>query len=322
MGFGSFDFICSNAALPLCLLVDINPNGDVLVQQAEMLAQCYSRTIELANTVIFQTGNAFISIGALIMVGIMILNIKSKYTAVGRLEMLSFFYMYGLLTFLSLCVDSGVIPTNSSSYPYFVALQAGFSSGVCWCLMLTGFVGFQLYEDGTRKSIYTLWLSSILYGAITFIIALVTFKNWGGYLINSRNTTALFVVLYMINIILCVIYVISQIILVLFTIDSKWPLGVIILGSFFFVVGQVLLYAFSSTLCERMKHYLDGLFFATLCNLLAVMMIYKLWDSITAEDLEFSVANKENMWDVRQQLESNRPFMDSIPYADSVEYQH
>ena len=44
------------------------------------------------------------------------------------------------------------------------------------------------------------------------------------------------------------------------------------------------------------KHYLDGLFFATICNLLAVMMVYKYWDSITKEDLEFSVTSKANVW--------------------------
>jgi pSer/pThr/pTyr-binding forkhead associated (FHA) protein len=37
----------------------------------------------------------------------------------------------------------------------------------------------------------------------------------------------------------------------------------------------VLLYAFSDTICDNVQHYLDGLFFTTICNLLAVMMVYK-----------------------------------------------
>ena len=44
---------------------------------------------------------------------------------------------------------------------------------------------------------------------------------------------------------------------------------------FFFVIGQVVMYAFSSAICSATSHYLDGLFIATICNLLAVMMIYK-----------------------------------------------
>jgi len=43
----------------------------------------------------------------------------------------------------------------------------------------------------------------------------------------------------------------------------------------------VLLFAFSVTICDAIKHYIDGLFFFTLCVLLSVMMVYKYWDSIT-----------------------------------------
>jgi hypothetical protein len=40
-------------------------------------------------------------------------------------------------------------------------------------------------------------------------------------------------------------------------------------------MGQLILYVFSDTICTHAQHYLDGLFFATICNLLAVMMVYK-----------------------------------------------
>ncbi|RZK99709.1 MAG: hypothetical protein EOO89_30930 [Pedobacter sp.] len=46
-------------------------------------------------------------------------------------------------------------------------------------------------------------------------------------------------------------------------------------GIFFFVIGQVILYVFGDTICDNVQHYLDGLIFATICNLLAVMMVYK-----------------------------------------------
>jgi hypothetical protein len=47
MGFGSFDFICEQAALPLCALVG-SKNGIEPI--------CYARNIEIANTLIFQAG--------------------------------------------------------------------------------------------------------------------------------------------------------------------------------------------------------------------------------------------------------------------------
>ena len=47
MGFGSFDFICEQAALPLCALVGTKTGIEPI---------CYARNIELANTLIFQAG--------------------------------------------------------------------------------------------------------------------------------------------------------------------------------------------------------------------------------------------------------------------------
>lgn len=78
-----------------------------------------------------------------------------------------------------------------------------------------------------------------------------------------------------------VIYVVSQLILVFRTLEDRWPIGDIIFGTAFFTIAQILLFAFSATICDAIKHYIDGLFFFTLCMLLSVMMVYKYWDSIT-----------------------------------------
>ncbi len=72
-----------------------------------------------------------------------------------------------------------------------------------------------------------------------------------------------------------VVYVVMQTFLVINTLQDRWPLGDLVFGVGFFVVGQVLLYALGTTICENTSHYLDSIFFATICNLLAVMMIYK-----------------------------------------------
>lgn len=50
------------------------------------------------------------------------------------------------------------------------------------------------------------------------------------------------------------------------------------------------------------KHYIDGMFFGAICTLLGVMMVYKYWDSITKEDLEFSVGGKSNVWEIKDPL--------------------
>lgn len=80
MGFGDFNDVCAKVPLPLCSLVGPpSPLDGVTGIQAA----CYSRTVEVANTIIFQAAAAFAHIGALIMVIIMIVHVRGKFTAVG-----------------------------------------------------------------------------------------------------------------------------------------------------------------------------------------------------------------------------------------------
>ena len=80
MGFGDFDSICEKTPLPLCPLVGpISPiTGSHAVQ-----TNCYARSIEVANTIIFEGATGFAHIVALIMLVIMIIHVRSKFTAVG-----------------------------------------------------------------------------------------------------------------------------------------------------------------------------------------------------------------------------------------------
>ena len=73
-------------------------------------------------------------------------------------------------------------------------------------------------------------------------------------------------------------------------------------GVIFFALGQVIMYSLSSQICDLAKHYVDGMFFGTICTLLSVMMVYKYWDGITKEDLEFSVGSKLNTWEIKDPL--------------------
>ena len=206
---------------------------------------------------------------------------------IGRKEITTFFYIYMALTMTSLVLDSGVIPPQSGAFPYFVAVQNGFTSALCTCLLVNGFVGFQLYEDGTRQSVWLLRGSSVGMFIISGGVSILTFKGKAG--LGPTNTLGLFVVLYLLNGIALFVYLVMQIILVANTLQDRWPLGDISFGVFFFVMGQVILYVFSDTICNAVQHYLDGLFFATICNLLAVMMVYKV--SLVRLRLDHGLAN-------------------------------
>lgn len=81
MGFGSFDDICSKTPLPLCFLV--GPPSPIT--GAHMIQPgCYSRSIDLANTIIFEGATGVAHILALIMTVVMIIHVRSKFTAVGK----------------------------------------------------------------------------------------------------------------------------------------------------------------------------------------------------------------------------------------------
>ena len=192
---------------------------------------------------------------------------------IGRKEITTFFYIYMMLTMTSLILDSGVSSPASGSFSYLTAIQNGFTSALCTCLLINGFVGFQLYEDGTRQSVWLIRGCSAGMFLVSGAVSILTFKGKAG--LGPQNTIGLFVVLYLLNGICLLVYIIMQVVLVANTLQDRWPLGDIAFGVFFFVVGQVILYVFSDTICNGVQHYLDGLFFATVCNLLAVMMVYK-----------------------------------------------
>ncbi|QIW94633.1 hypothetical protein AMS68_000151 [Peltaster fructicola] len=312
MAFGDFVSICAKTPLPLCSLVG---PASTLTGSHGVITTCYARSIELANTIIFEAAAGFAHILALIMTVVMILHVRSKFTAVGRKEITTFFYFYSLLTIDSLLIDCGVVPPGTGPYPYFVAVQLGLASATCASLMINGFVGFQLYEDGTSLSIWLLRLCSVGMFIISFVISLLTFQGWAG--LSPTNTIGLFVVVYLFSAIFIAVYVVMQVLLILGTLQERWPLWHIGFGITSLVVGQVLLYVFSDTICNGASHYIDGVFLATLCNLLAVMLVYKFWDSITKEDLEFSVGQRQNNWEVKELL----PHDDSMYKESDMYYQ-
>ena len=81
MGFGDFGGICRKSALPLCSLVG---PPSTITGKTGIQANCYARSVEFANTIIFEAGNDFMHILALGMASIMVLHVRSKFTAVGK----------------------------------------------------------------------------------------------------------------------------------------------------------------------------------------------------------------------------------------------
>lgn len=139
--------------------------------------------------------------------------------------------------------------------------------------MINGFVGFQLFEDGTRLSVWLLRVCSTIMFLISFAVSILTFKDVGG--LGPENTIGLFVVVYIFSALCLAVYIVMQLILVIGTLQDRWPLLHIFFGVIAIVFSQVALCAFGESICNSVQHYLDGLFPATILNLVAVMMVYK-----------------------------------------------
>ncbi|KAI8874775.1 hypothetical protein K501DRAFT_221670 [Backusella circina FSU 941] len=303
----SFNGICKTIAISLCPLIG---------QYDGIEPICYSRNVELSGNIIFQPSTLIMDCVAIIMTLIMIYHIRSKYTAV---EIVLFFYLYMLSTLLEMLLVTGIIPTSSTAYPWFTAIHIGTICATYWCLLLNGFVGFQFAEDGTPISLWSIRISTFIWFIITGFLAIGTFLGVGT--LSYQNQSALWVFYIILNYIMFFVYIVSQIVLVINTLDDRWPLGDILFAACFYATGQILMYVFSPVICDNTKHYVDGMFFATICNLLVVMMIYKYWDSITKEDLEFSVGSKQNVWEVKELLGEeelqNYGYLQTAAFKDS-----
>eukprot|EP00842_Homolaphlyctis_polyrhiza_P004855 jgi/Hompol1/5370/HPOL_001196-RA len=248
---GSFDFACSQVALPLCSLV-----GD---HNQEPL--CYSRNIE---------------------------------------EIVLFFYLYAATTVIDFFVLSGIIPAASQAFPYFVAIEMSLVMATLWSLFINGFVPFQWIEDGSPLSLWTLRLTSLAAFLLTFFISIGTFKGVAG--LAKATPTLLWIWYFAFGAAFVLIYIICQVVIVFTSLEDRWPLADISFGVFFFLAAQIMNFALSSRICDLAQHYVDGTFFGATATLLSVMMVYKFWDSITKEDLEFSVGGKSNNWEINDPL--------------------
>ena len=71
--FGSFSWYCNRVKLPVCSLLGEND------------PKCYARNVSFGDFLLFQPAVIIVTIGSFLMTLIMLSNVKSKYTAVGKI---------------------------------------------------------------------------------------------------------------------------------------------------------------------------------------------------------------------------------------------
>lgn len=315
--FGDFTWLCERAALTICPLLQ-TPQG--------VMPTCYARNVILGSQVWFQPATSFVHVAALAMTAIMLFHVSSKYTAIGRKEIVMFFYIYMFCSLLAFFLDSTVIPTSHEVYAVSVFERRNRRLGmrgvvsrhhglvklmmivvrcrVCW--ISRSVILVHCYERSRRfpsvgrwhaKELMGTWndpcgrplpmprwpckadtvqllrLSCLVVWGVCFFVSIATFKSWASF--SYTRPLGLFVTYIVFPLVCVVFYMVSQLILVIRTLDDRWVIGDIIFGIAFYVIGCVILVAFSNTICNAVSHYIDGVFFFSLCMLLTVMMVYK-----------------------------------------------
>lgn len=287
-GFGDFEWVCKQASFIVCpALGHSDP-------------KCYSRNVALKNFLLFQPSVLAVNLSAIVMTTNMIIHIKNKYTAVGRKEIVIFFYLYLINVILEMFLVTNIIPLSTSLYKYFTAAYVGSSTACFGILLLNGFVGFQWAEDGTRTSVWIFRMSSLLLFGAGYLIAIMTFMGVFG--MGKNNALLLYIAMFVFNISSLLIYVILQIILVITTLHDMWALGDIFFGVTTFIMGIGTIALFSPNICQLTSHYIDGMFLSSCFFLISVMMVYKYWDSITCEDLEYAVGTSDPIWHLKNSM--------------------
>lgn len=168
-------------------------------------------------------------------------------------------------------------------------------------LLLNGFVGFQWIEDGTKTSVWSLRSAALLMFGGMYFVALATMKGSAG--MSPSSAMVLYIIFLIFNPAAVFLYFILQLVLVVCSLEDRWPIGDLIFGAFFALCAAATVVVFSNQLCFIASHYIDGLFLGNLFMLLAVMMVYKYWDSITAEDMEFCVGGAPHIWHLSNTME-------------------
>lgn len=133
---------------------------------------------------------------------------------------------------------------------------------------------------------------------LSLVISIGTLTN---SFLSRTQPTALFVLYIIIPPLIAALYTLSQLILIR-SLGEKWAILDVLVALLFFFLSQLFHFALSAGICQIAEHYIDGMFFGNIFMLLAVMMVYKYWDSITQEDLEFAIGGKQHSWEVSDPL--------------------
>ncbi|OAL55376.1 hypothetical protein IQ07DRAFT_582871 [Pyrenochaeta sp. DS3sAY3a] len=287
--YGKFDDFCRDtgnvgSTLPVCYLFNQAPTR----QGTGWEGGCELRGFSVGG------GDRLRNLGSILVCGFAILvsafllwRSQRKKAAVGRREMQLFLIGYVVISICEIFTIGG-FPLNDSTRIGFVAVHIAAIVATTWILMLNGMVGYQLLDDGTAVSIGLLVISSLVLFVGTGYIALDTGFSWTGYWNSSlelpNQAYALYTLYQLVPLVFLVIFFLLESFLVLRILGERKPMLYLLGAALLFAIGQIFQYVISVHICTGTDGKINGGLFESLFTLLAVVMIWVFWSSITEDD--------------------------------------
>ncbi|KAL1306378.1 hypothetical protein AAFC00_005087 [Neodothiora populina] len=286
--YGNFHDFCrdsgsAQATIPVCNLFSESPTHG-----GNGYGGCDLRGISLSG------GRHLANLGSILLDGLAILitlfllwRSNRKRAAVGRREMQLFLIGYIVISICEIFTIGG-FPLNHATRIGFSAVHMAAVTATTWILMINGAVGYQVVDDGTVLSLGLIFGSAAALFVGTGYIALDTGFSWTGYwdstLTAPNRSYSLYTLYLLVPLVFLVIYFILETYLVLRVLGEKRPMLYLIGAVLLFAISQIFQYVISVHLCNASNGAINGGLFETLFVLLAVIMIWVFWSSITEDD--------------------------------------
>jgi len=161
--------------------------------------------------------------------------------------------------------------------------------------MLNAIVGYQIIDDGTPLSMGLVVASAVALLIGSGYIALDTGFQWTGHFNSSyeppNRNIGIYVLYQLAPLVFLVAFFVLETILVLRILGERKPMLYLGGAAILFALGQIFNYVISPYICNGTVGKIDGALFETLFTLLAVVVTWIFWASITEDDWPMPVNN-------------------------------
>ncbi|KAI4744672.1 hypothetical protein E4T50_04959 [Aureobasidium sp. EXF-12298] len=210
-----------------------------------------------------------------------------KRAAVGRREMQLFLVGFIIISICEI-FTIGWFPLNGGVRRAFSAVHIAAIIATTWILLMNAAVGYQFLDDGTLVSLALIFGSAAILFIGTGYIALDTGFSWTGYwddtLVAPNRAYALYTLYQLVPLVFLFIFFVLEAFIVIRVLGEIRPLFYLIAAVLLFAIGQIFQYVISVHLCWASNGAINGGLFESLFTLLAIVMIWVFWSSITEDD--------------------------------------